>query len=1109
MLFFPKALFTFILTITFCCASSAQEGGTPTSLKREKDRVAEREAWFRSGRRVKGENTSDLLHRAYKQKLKIHEERIKREAAAAAKRGESGSANPEQSTTPNFANQIWKSLGPKPTIFDATNAYGYGAVTGRVSAIVVDPKDSTGNTVYIGGASGGVWKSTNAANSDVNAVTWQPLIDDQPSLAVGAIAIQPGTNTILVGTGETNSSPDSYYGMGILRSTDAGQSWTLIPDANNHTRSFRGLGFSKIAFSTLNPNLVVASAASTNGATPGGNGAEIQGADGRGIYVSNDAGQTWAYADVQDPDGTIQAGSVGDIVFNPQHGKFYAVVRWHGYYSSVDGFTWTRLGNQPGAITSAGCPGNPVSRNCAEYRGSLSVREDTGDVYTIFVDAFGNTNAGGGVFVLQSNGGAWAQLGEQGIDACGDTDGCGTEQGTYNLYIKAIPNGSNTDLYVGAINIFKCSRSLGDPNCTTSTSWKNLTHVYGCAPFGSISGVHPDQHAIDFSRGAFPTRIYFGNDGGLYRALDGSGLTSSNCADSNPFDNLNAGIGSFSEFVSFSQHPTNPGILLGGLQDNGSPALDPNNAGVQGTTWRGIHVGDGGYNAIDPNTPTIYFASYPDINVQRCASGTSCVEGLWTDVVTANRVGNDGASFYPPFILDPAISTKLFFGTCRLWTGNTLGGNYNAISNNFAFGGATQCAGGTSTGDTKIRSIAAGGPVSANGSQVIYVGMGAGDPIQGHLFVTTNADSGPTSWIDRTANINPSGYDISDIAVSPFDSSGSTAYVAIMGFGTSHVFKTTNAGATWTDKNANLPDSPANSVVIDPTNANIIYVGTDIGVFVSIDDGASWADFGSAMPNVPVVKLKTFVSGNVKKLRAATYGRGLWEIDLATPDVNFAVAGLAFSTVIGRTSATKQTTLANNTANPITITSIAATGDFSATNDCPAVLSPGNACNVFVIFSPYSAGLRTNSLVLTSNAPGGARTISLTGNGIDFALTMTRPARPQRSAASVTAEVTRANPAFEVVFSASTDTSLDSVPESERQVEMQCVAPRRVSCTVAASSIEVGGAPISARITLGVSRDGAPKRLQGNRLAVGRYTVKLRAISGTVVRTQNATISVK
>src|SRR5262249_8989788 len=170
-----------------------------------------RQEWFRSGRRAAGEHASDLLHRAYIQKQQMSSQGAAQQSVA----------NPGQNTANGFPftggtylpNVSWTNLGPAPIGSDS--GQDYGKVVGRVTSVVVDQGDATGNTIYIGAAFGGVWKSTNAAASDPTTVQWTPLIDDQSTLAVGAVTVQPGTtgNTavVLVGTGEPNSSGDSYY----------------------------------------------------------------------------------------------------------------------------------------------------------------------------------------------------------------------------------------------------------------------------------------------------------------------------------------------------------------------------------------------------------------------------------------------------------------------------------------------------------------------------------------------------------------------------------------------------------------------------------------------------------------------------------------------------------------------------------------------------------------------------------------------------------------------------------------------------------------------------------------------------------------------------------
>src|SRR5262249_45351005 len=156
--------------------------------------------------------------------------------------------------------------------------------------------------------------------------------------------------------------------------------------------------------------------------------------------------------------------------------------------------------------------------------------------------------------------------------------------------------------------------------------------------------------------------------------------------------------------------------------------------------------------------------------------------------------------FYFPFLLDPQNADEMLVGTCRVWRGSDTAGGFVALSPNFEFGGSAPCTGSESN---LVRSIAAGGTKSGGTSNVIYAGTdqqpSPTSPVAGHVWVTTNAAGGLSTWADRTGSINPDGYPISSIALEPSDGTGKTAYVTIMGFGVAHVWKTTDAGLSWMD----------------------------------------------------------------------------------------------------------------------------------------------------------------------------------------------------------------------------------------------------------------------------------------------------------------------
>jgi hypothetical protein len=393
----PLALF---IASIFFTASAFGQGSKMRSEydpieEADQDRPDRRAEWMRRGREApKGQSAAALRLRAHRQKMAL---RAKREAAKA---GTAGVSVP--------ATAGWIGLGPAPLISDSNF---FGLVSGRVTSVAIDPSDTTGNTVYLGGAYGGVWRSTNAAASPASSVIWNPVTDQQASLATGAISVKADGSVVLVGTGEPNNAIDSYYGVGILRSEDDGLNWTLIPSADGGTHPFAGLGVSKFAWSTASPNTVVAAAATTAKGFDEGN---ITGSTNRGLYLSNNAGQTWTYQALADGSTPISAT---DVVYNAVAGKFFAAIRSHGVYSSTNGMSWTRLTNQPNptALSTANCPVN-VTGTCPMYRGHFAVVPGRNETDFWFVNV---NNAGQmvdeGMWRSLDGGTSWQQISEAGL----------------------------------------------------------------------------------------------------------------------------------------------------------------------------------------------------------------------------------------------------------------------------------------------------------------------------------------------------------------------------------------------------------------------------------------------------------------------------------------------------------------------------------------------------------------------------------------------------------------------------------------------------------------------------------------------------------------------
>jgi hypothetical protein len=1079
-----------------------------TASESEADHVQQRNEWFYRGRIVPGKPSAELRRRAYQAKLRMRAQR----AAAGARANETLVPSLGSASSGLPSSGSWTPLGPVPLASDASGngTQNYNQVAGRATAVAIDPADPTGNTVYVGGAQAGVWKSTNAANGTATSVTWTPLTDDQATLSIGAIAIQPGNNdptqsVILAATGESDNSADSYFGLGILRSADGGNTWNLISTANGGALSFSGLGGTRMAFSTAGQaNTVVAAMATTAEGTVDG---AITSGTTRGLYTSLDAGQTWTYDALSDHGTSIDATSATSVVYNASAGLFFAAIRYHGIYSSPDGVNWTRLAAQPGTrLTTTACPPQSTSNTeaCPIYRAEISVVPGRNEMYVWFVyfSSISGEIADGGIWQSLNGGGSWTQISDSGIPNCGDDSGCGLEQAAYDLTLLAVPNVAATDLYAGAINLYKCSISPLNPTCNSPT-FLNLTHVYGCDPTAAPSHVHPDQHAMTYT---IPTTgdvlLYFANDGGIYRALNGfTGLTSGSCAGTNQFDDLNQNLGSMTQFVSFSEHPTDPNTLLGGTQDNGSPAT---NQATTNSSWGNVLGGDGGYNAIDPNTTSNFYASNPDIPpgglaVQLCSSGVNCTESMFSSVATSSTVGGDDGAFYFPYILDPQSQSAMLIGTCRVWRGPRLGGSYTLLSPNFDTLGSATCSGNEVN---QVRAIAAGGPADGNGSKVIYATTnGAGplngplaSPTGGNVWITTNATAGPNSFADVTGNgpqgsINPNQFPISGVAIDSSDATGSTAYVTIMGFtgGPGHVWQTTNAGASWTDFTANLPDAPVNTIAIDSVNANV-YVGTDVGVFVSSTASANWTEVGPIpapsqtgfLPDVAVTALALFNSGGQELLRASTYGRGVWQFGVnAVSTYQLAISNSPLTAFSGQLPGfTGTINSVNGYSDSITLTCVAGTtpppstctvpqSPLTPANDTPFTVTVGGAPGTYN-FNIQGVGSDANQI--TQQAP-------VTLNLVSFALSAPTP-----SIETVQAGTTSLPVNFQVTAAASFNQSVNLSCASSlahatcsllpgTTVNPTSSNPVNISATVTVPS---GAEPNSYTVTIQATSAGVP-----------------------------------
>jgi hypothetical protein len=952
--------------------------------------------------------------------------------SAHAQKTQTQKAQPQQSGSTS-----WTMIGPT-----SVTSLTYGAVAGRVTALALDPSDTTGNSLYVGVTGGGVWHSSNAASSTLGNISFTPLTDDLaamqaaslPSLSIGALTVQPGgTGVVLAGTGDPNDAFDSYYGDGILYTTSDGSTWTLITNSSdlqggfaNQNFYFTGEAFAGFAWSTTSTQTVVV--AVTQAYRGYLDNAIVSGLSYEGLYYSPNGGATWYLSTINDSAGNNVQGPLGifvgpdgnaatSVVWNPVRQLFIAAIRYHGYYQSPDGITWTRLANQPGTgLTTPYCPTNTGSTGstfCPIFRGSLAVNPLTGDTFAWTVD---ENLQDQGIWQDQCSISSGActnqtitfatQLNTSALESNTTLGSATIPEGDYNLTLVAVPNEQDTDIFAGDSDLWKCSIAAG---CI----WRNTTNALSCMS----AEVSPFQHTFAWDI-ANSQEVFVGNDGGLWRSMDQVSETGSVCnpSDDTHFQNLNGSLGSIAEIGSLSQAATTPDSMIAGLGEDGT-------VGVKGLTtppfvWLEILSGYGGTVVIDPNNSMNWYVNNQvGVNINACTQSGACTPSSFGSgaVITEADVEYDGYSMLTPaaFIVDPMDETQALVATCRIWRGPVNGSAWS--SNNAISGILDNSSNSFCNGDAVVRSLASqmdGG----TGTEMIYAGMFGGNIsssiIPGHIF---SANYNPTSgsaatWNDLTENtvtnssfaFNTAGADVSGIYIDLHDVTGNTVYVTIgavptQATGGTGIYRSTNGGASWTSIESNLPKVPINAVAVDPQNSNVVYIALDSGVYftATIESCATvgancWSPYGESLPMAPAVQLiATPLGALTQALTVGTYGRGIWQIPLYTSGTANTTATLTPSSsnfgnqVENVPSGADAIVLKNTGSVTLTPTLITMTGDFTETDNCVnASISPGQTCTINVIFTPASLGALSGSMVVNANVSGGQVSATFTGTGV-------------------------------------------------------------------------------------------------------------------------------
>ena len=656
-------------------------------------------------------------------------------------------------------------------------------IGGRIVDIALDPQQR--DALYVAAASGGLWRSTDAG------ATFAPAWPEDLTQAMGSVVTAPD-GTLYVGTGEANPGGGSltYTGTGVYKSTNRGASWTNIG-----LRDSGAVG--DIVIDPRNPQRLFV-AASGSLFNPGGE---------RGVYRSDNGGQSWTLVLTPATDTT----GATEIAFDPGNPDRMFAVMWDhrrqpnrrtysgvgsGLYRSVDGGnTWQRLDSLVPVATDLGRIGVGIAPS------------DPSRMYAIVGRGTASTNRFDGFYVSTDGGTSWSRLPDN-VDLA-------DSQSSYAWWFGKVWVDPHNPRHVHVAGIALLTTRNGGRTWTAEDDQ-----------------MHVDHHAMVWDAN-YPSRVYLGNDGGVYR--------SDNNGDGGWVKAL---YEPYTQFYSGAITPQDATRVSGGTQDNGNLRSWGSRFG-----WNEYVGGDGEENLINPTNVNNVFACYQYGNCFRSVDGGD-TSVFFTGATTANR-----RNWFTPVQFDPNDPNVMYYGGNILNRSTDNGVTWTPISPDLT-GGPGQDAYPFGT----ITTVAA----AASDSRVIYVGTDDGRVwITRDLGATWTLVLSGQPWVTRVA---------------PHPSDANTVYVTLSGYRAGsyqpHVLVSRDGGLSWTDLSGNLPQAPVNDVIVG--TGGRLFVATDHGVFLSAAGDAVWQRLGRGLPLVPVDDIEYDASR--ERLVAATFGRSIYQL---------------------------------------------------------------------------------------------------------------------------------------------------------------------------------------------------------------------------------------